>query len=180
MSLWVVKAKAKSFSKAKSIKAPLRLFVFFIHSFSKNCQKTIFIEGFLWRAFCQRHAWFLRSCYKSCFNFNSSRFATAVWMWFTLNILPFIQKQMNSYKMEHHIRQTHLHTHTSSDLLHKDIQNVFHYLSLFGCAVLTHNMEFSSFSLHIKRSMEKQLGFFSRPSCKYTHTVHTHLHFWHP
>lgn len=59
--------------------------------------------------------------------------------------------------MEHHIRQTrtHLHTHTS-----KDILNPFHCLSLFCCAVLMHNLVFGSFNLHIKRLIEKQLGFF--------------------
>lgn len=37
------------------------------------------------------------------------------------------KKKMKNSKIEPHIRQTHKHTHTSSDLSHKDVQ----WLSLF-------------------------------------------------
>lgn len=50
----------------------------------------------------------------------------------------------------------HMHTHTSSDLSHQDIHNLFHNLSLFGCAMLTHNLVLGSFRLCIKRLIEKQ------------------------
>lgn len=38
------------------------------------------------------------------------------------------------------------------------LHNLFHYLSLFGGAGLTHNLEFGSCSLHIKRLIEKQIA----------------------
>lgn len=49
-----------------------------------------------------------------------------------------------------------MHSHTGSGLSHKD--DSLHYVSLFGCAALTHNLERGSFSLHIKRWIEKQIA----------------------
>lgn len=100
---------------------------------------------------------------------------------------------MKNSKMNLHIRQTHTHilymqTPTNSDLSHKHIHNLFHYLSLFGCAVLTHNLDLDSFSLHIKRLIERQIekikssaGFSlgQRASISHTHKItytHTHTH----
>lgn len=99
---------------------------------------------------------------------------------------------MKNTKIELHLRQTNTHTysiytHTCSDPYHKDINDLFHYLSLFSWAVLTHNLELGSFSVHIKRLIEKQirrkkktlLGFLwdNIPVYAYTENyIHTHLH----
>lgn len=66
--------------------------------------------------------------------------------------------------MKLHIRITHTHKYAQSTQAAiiktktHTLHNLFHYLSLFGGAGLTHNLEFGSCSLHIKRLTEKQIA----------------------
>lgn len=66
--------------------------------------------------------------------------------------------------MKLHIRKTHTHIYAQSTQAAiiktktHTLHNLFHYLSLFGGAGLTHNLEFGSCSVHIKRLIETQIA----------------------
>lgn len=88
---------------------------------------------------------------------------------------------MKNTKIELHLRQTNTHTysiytHTCSDPYHKDINDLFHYLSLFSWAVLTHNLELGSFSVHIKRLIEKQIRRKKKPCWDFSGTTFQYMH----
>lgn len=192
----------------------------------------ISIKRFIWRSFSwQRDASLLKSCCKSHFTVNSSRFVVAlqVWLWLKLphcGSLPKNKKKKNvkiktakSLRrgqqrtcycnrrwikgLEHWLSSesawtaksnlpsdTHTsiwrQTYTSSYCSQKDtVHDLFHYLSLFGCAVLTCNLELGPVSHRIKRLIGRQIAKIKsstgvslgqRASISHTHTItFTHI-----